>query len=149
VALVGLAERREECPAAVDDAPDVDVEDPTEIIDGLLLEPAGRGHAGVVDEDVTTAVLLDHLGCDSQEAILVTHVSYVHRRSATVTADDVSGSCGSLLADVNDSDVGSSSRECFARGASDAAARAGHDGHSVGDRSHGATESLSTQRVPV
>ena len=69
VGLLCATELGEERPAAVDHAPDVDVDDPAEVLHGLVLEGTGRRDPGVVDEHVHPAVLVDHLLGEGLDAV--------------------------------------------------------------------------------
>ncbi len=51
---------REERLGAVDDAPEVDVHQPLEVLVGHGLDGGRHGHAGVVEDQVDLAVVLDH-----------------------------------------------------------------------------------------
>lgn len=87
---------------AVQDAPDVDVEDQVGRGLGLGLEGAQRHHTGVVDEDVDAAGFLEHLPDE-----LVPRVTPGDVQSRAATAGD---SRGRLLCDIGvdvaDPDIG-------------------------------------------
>src|SRR6478609_11114906 len=66
-AVAARDEVGQELLGAVDDAPEVDADDPVEVVVGEVGEVAGRAHAGVVDDEVDATELLDHAGgprCD-------------------------------------------------------------------------------------
>ena len=126
-----VAQRGEERPAAVDHSPHVDVDDPVQVVERLVLEVAGGGDTRVVHQDVAAAVLLQDLGSDGLEPFRVTHVGDVHGGTTPQRPDRPSGVVGSLLVRVEHRHVRAARGERLAGRPADAAAGSGDHGHPV------------------
>jgi hypothetical protein len=67
----------------------IDAQDLVPVVDGHAQDRPVHGDAGVVDEDVEPAVLLDHLADDAKAVVRIAHVAPVNARPCATVLDRV------------------------------------------------------------
>lgn len=114
-----------ECPAAVDDTAEVDVEHPLPLVGGRVEELSSLTHACVVHHDVGDAVLGAHLGGELFDGVGVGHVEHVRVGHTAALSDLGRGVLGAAFVDIADDQFGAFPGERKRGGPADAAARPG------------------------
>ena len=124
-ACAALDEALPECPAAVDDTTEVDVQHPLPLLGRGVQELPRLTDARVVDHDVGHTVLGAHLVGEPFHRFGVGHIDDVRVRD-TAPLDDLGGGfLDGRLVDVADDELGARTREGQRSLPSNAAARAG------------------------
>ena len=114
----------------------------------MLPDRGVAGDAGVVDEDVEPAELVDGLLHHAPGAFEVGDVLVVRGRLAAALANEIDGEVGVLAgalaleagAEIVDEDLGALLGQLERVTAADAVARAGHDRHPAVEQTHVASE---------
>lgn len=147
VRFVGVPEQGQEVVAAVDDAVDVDADDPADVVERVVGEPADGEDAGVVDEDVAGPVVGGDLVGELGHAIGVRHVDDVGRRLGAAGLDGPTGGGEAVEVDVDQGQGAASTGELEGGGAADAAPGARDDRDAVFEVPHRGQPSLDASRA--
>ena len=115
----------EERLGAVDDAPEVDVHQPLEVVDGLCGSGRTECHAGVVGDQVDLAVVGGDRVGPGEDRVTIGDVESgrAHRHPGPLAAEHRLGE--SLLVDVAEREVAAASRQFLGQCLSDAGAGTG------------------------
>ena len=129
-----LDEPARECPAAVDHAAQVDVEDPVPLLRRGVDEPARVADACVVHHDVWHSVFIAHLVGERLDSIGVGHVQCVRVRDAALRRNAFRGLPHADLIDIAGHHFGALTREFDRGGPAYSAARAGDRHQHIAER---------------
>ncbi|SIM99158.1 Uncharacterised protein [Mycobacteroides abscessus subsp. abscessus] len=121
---------------AVDDAPEVDVDDALDVLELAFLHLALECDASVVVDLIDLAeVLLDGVGVE-QEGFALSDVETIRTDLGAQRLDLAFGFGQALGIDIADGDLGARSRQLDGQRASDTRTRAGHHGHLAAEAFH-------------
>src|SRR6266536_3811440 len=125
-ALGALDHRRNEEMTAVDDADQVDADDPIPIVEWCIEQTAGHPHAGVVHEDVNRPNRLVYLGGERFHFGPVGNIDLAAQHAPPELARLASGHGEAGLVYIAQEEIGAAARKRQRGGAADSAPRAGH-----------------------
>jgi hypothetical protein len=117
--------------AAVEHAPEVDVNYPFDVFDAVVVEHCADGDARVVDEDMHLAVRCGNLVGQRLHPRFVGNVCDVRRATAIVSGHQRSGLFEPRFVDVHQRQMTALVCQALRRRASNSTGRSGHHGHSV------------------
>ncbi len=137
VTVAGLDEMRQERLGAVDDAPEVDVHDPVEVLERHLLDGAGEGDAGVVEDEIDRAEVGDDLIGVRQDQLALRDIEVIGLDLGTGLLDQRLRLGETVRVHITDREPCSAAGELDGQRAADAGSGAGHDGDLVGEVGHG------------
>ncbi len=148
VPVAGGDQVRQELLGAVHDAPEVDAHDPVHVGVLEVLEVAGQRDAGVVDDDVDPAELLDHRQCVRRERVAVGDVEVVGADLASTRALDQRDGLGQPgVVDVGEREQRAAPGQVERERAADAGAGSGDHDDLVVERLHAGRSSRVVVRT--